>query len=130
VGKVLIDASILIPIERGELRAAEVLAGEEGLVSVISVSELLFGVFRSRTPVRVRRRRVVERLLQRLAVQPITEEIARLHAELDAELVSDGVTVAANDLWIGCTALVEGAAVATRDARSFSRIPGLHVVAA
>ena len=130
MGRILIDTSVLVAIERGEVKAADVLASADGAVSVISVSELLHGVFRARTPVRQRRRRSAEILLQRLETLPITEEVARLHAELGAELASDGITVPVNDFWIGCTALTENAAVATRDARSFSRIPGLHVIAA
>jgi predicted nucleic acid-binding protein len=130
VGRVLIDTSVLVAIERGETHAADVLGGADGAVSVVSVSELLHGVFRARTPVRQRRRRAAEGLLRHLETLPITDEIARLHAELGAELASDGITVPVNDFWIGCTALVENAAVATRDRRSFSRIPGLHVIAA
>jgi len=127
---VLIDTSVLVAMERGELGAAEVADGADGNVSVVSVSELLHGVFRARTPVRQRRRRDAERLLGLYAILPITEEIARLHAELGAELAAEGITIPANDFWIGCTALVHDAAVATRDQRSFGRIPGLHIVAA
>jgi len=100
------------------------------MISVVSVSELLHGVHRARSPVRTRRRLAVERLLALFYVLPITEEIARVHAEIGAELASDGLSVSTNDLWIGCTALVYDAGVATRDRRSFSRIPGLHVIAA
>jgi predicted nucleic acid-binding protein len=120
----------MIPLERGEIQVGDVLGADEDLVSVITVSELLYGIFRARSPVRIRRRQLTEKLLQLFAVEPITEEVARIHAELDAELVSDGLTVSANDLWIGCTALAGGYGVVTRDRRSFSRIPGLRVITA
>jgi predicted nucleic acid-binding protein len=80
--------------------------------------------------VRQRRRLAAEKLLHRFAAVPITAGIARLHAELGAELASDGITVGANDFWIGCTALFHDAAVVTRDRQSFGRIPGLRVITA
>jgi predicted nucleic acid-binding protein len=124
---VLIDTSLLIAIERGD--ASPDAAGEgPHAISVISVSELLHGVHRARSPVRTRRRLAVERILALFDALPITEEIARVHAEVGAELAADGTPIATNDLWIGCTALVHDAAVATRDQRSFGRIPGLRIV--
>ncbi len=128
MGRVLIDTSVLVPMERGEVDPEAF--GEAGAISVVSVSELLFGAFRARSPVRMRRRRTVERLLERFEALPITGEIARLHAELGAELAADGLAVPANDFWIACTALVHDAAVATRDQRGFSRIPGIRLIAA
>lgn len=120
---------MLIAIERGDL-PPELPGDAPHSISVVSVSELLHGVHRARSPVRSRRRIAVERLLAALDALPITEEVARVHAEIGAELVADGTPVATNDLWIGCTALVHDAAVATRDRRSFERVPGLHVIAA
>src|SRR5215212_4211743 len=107
-------------MERGDLEPEAVVREAAASISVVSVSELLHGVFRARSPVRSRRRRVVERVLARYDALPITEEIARVHAEIGADLESDGLRVAQNDLWIGCTALVHDAAVATQDQRSFS----------
>ena len=45
-----------------------------------------------------------------------------------AELAVKGISVGAHDLVIGTTALATGSRVATRDARSFPRIPGLTFV--
>ena len=53
--------------------------------------------------------------------------VARVHARLWAELASSGVTLGAHDLIIGATALACGWPVATRDTRSFAKIPGLEV---
>lgn len=99
-------------------------------ISVISVSELLHGVHRSKVAERPRRRAVVERLLTQFVAIPITDEIARVHAEIGADLAMSSNPVATHDLWIGATALVHGLAVATRDRRSFERIPGLDVLVA
>jgi tRNA(fMet)-specific endonuclease VapC len=95
---------------------------------VISVSELLHGVHRAQPAQRTRRRLVVERILAVFDGLEVTEEIARVHAEVGADLAAAGTPIPTKDLWIGATALVHDLAVATRDRRSFGRIPGLHVV--
>jgi predicted nucleic acid-binding protein len=59
---------------------------------------------------------------------PITEAVARLHAEAWAELTRRGRLVPAHDLWIAATALAHGFAVATQDADDFKRVPGLRVL--
>jgi tRNA(fMet)-specific endonuclease VapC len=96
---------------------------------VISVSELLHGVHRAQPAVRTRRRLVVERILAPFDALPITEEVARVHAEIGADLAAAGTPIPTNDLWIGATALVHDLTVATRDRRSFGRIPGLRLLA-
>jgi len=53
---------------------------------------------------------------------------ARLHARVWAELAAKGGTVAKRDLMIAATAMARGHRVATRDGRSFPRIPGLDLV--
>ena len=55
-------------------------------------------------------------------------EIARLHARLAADLAAKGTPVGAHDLIIAATALSLDYRVATRDKRSFPKIPGLDVV--
>ena len=59
---------------------------------------------------------------------PITEAVARIHAEVWAGLSRRGVAVGAHDLWIGATARASGFGVATVDSDDFTRIPGLRVV--
>jgi predicted nucleic acid-binding protein len=54
--------------------------------------------------------------------------IARAHAEVWAELESEGNLIGAHDLWIAATALSHGMDVATANPRDFERVPGLNVV--
>lgn len=123
---ILIDTSLLVAIERRDAPADAV--AEDASISVVSVSELLHGVHRAGPAHRTHRRLVVERMLARFDALDVTEEIARVHAEVGAGLAEQGTPIGANDLWIGATALVHGLAVATRDARSFSRIPALDII--
>jgi tRNA(fMet)-specific endonuclease VapC len=127
----LIDTDVLVDRERGVGRTeTEALLGdEERAISVITVSELLHGVHRTTGDRRARRRAFVEHLLAGVRPIPITEPVARVHAELWAELTDRGHLIGAHDLWIGATAVAHGLGVATRNVADFGRVPGLRVVA-
>jgi tRNA(fMet)-specific endonuclease VapC len=128
---VLIDTDLLIEWGRGETAATfEVLIGdEERALSVITVSELLHGVYRATGARRTRRRAFVEHILAEFDPLPITETVARAHADVWADLERRGDPVGAHDLWIAATALTHGFGVASGNRREFERIPGLRVVA-
>jgi tRNA(fMet)-specific endonuclease VapC len=94
------------------------------------VSELLHGVHRARGARRTRRRAYVEHLLAQLEPVPITEPVARVHAEIWASLAARGEVIRSHDLWIAATALAHGFGVATGNTRDFERVAGLRVLAA
>jgi tRNA(fMet)-specific endonuclease VapC len=127
----LIDSSVLIAAERGklDLEARLVERGEEPVaIAAITASELLHGVHRAKTPAqRGRREAYVERLLGVLTVVPFDLVVARIHASIWSKLAARGKLVGAHDLLIASTALAMGYEVATRDERSYPRIPGLAV---
>lgn len=123
----LIDTSLLVEFERGDA-PIELLGEEQQAISVVSVSELLHGVHRARRSQRARRQAVVEAILAEFEALPITEPVARVHADIWAWLSARGSVIGNHDLWIAATALSHGLGVATRDARDFTRIPGLRVV--
>jgi len=128
----LIDSSILIAVERGHLKLEDLLAGrmdEDFAVSAVTASELLHGVHRANTPAqRGIREAFVESLLARLPVFPFDLLTARIHARLAAELSARRVSVGPHDLMIAATAVARGYNVATRDERSFPKIPGLSLL--
>ncbi|MBV8055011.1 MAG: PIN domain-containing protein [Deltaproteobacteria bacterium] len=124
----LIDSSVLIAAERGQLNFAAIAAIEEVAISAVTASELLHGVHRARTPAqRHRRPAFVEGLMAQLPVIAFDLIVARVHASLWADLAKRGVAVGERDLMIGATAIAKGYAIATRDERSFPKIPGLKV---
>ena len=126
---VLIDTDLLVEWERGRPDALDQLLGdEERAISVVTVSELLHGVHRATGSRRVRRRAFVEHVIAAFEPLPITEAVARIHAEVWAGLSRRGETAGAHDLWIGATALAYGLGVATGNATDFKRIPGLRVL--
>ncbi len=128
---VLIDASVLVAAERGQLDFREVARGraEEPVgIATITASELLHGVHRADTDARRHRREAwVESLLAAIPALPFDLTAARIHARLWAQLLAAGVTVGAHDLLVAATALSAGFSVASRDLRSFPRIPGLSL---
>lgn len=127
----LIDSSVLIAWERDQLDIETQLAShadDEVAISAITASELLHGVHRATTPARRNQREVfVEGLLSRLPILSIDLVTARIHARLSAQLAIKGSAVGVHDLLIAATAMARGHAVATRDERSFPKIPGLSL---
>ena len=122
----LIDTDLLVDLERGAEGPA--LGEDEVAISVITVSELLHGVYRARGARRVQRAAFVEHVLAGLQAIPITEPVARVHAEIWAQLAERGELIGAHDLWIAATALAHDLGVATRNTSDFERVPGLRVL--
>lgn len=128
---VLIDTSLLVDAERGVAspETEAILGNEDRAISVITVSELLHGVMRASGERRTRRRAFVEHVIAGFQAIPISETVARVHADIWAELAKRGDPIGAHDLWIAATAITHGFGVATRDHADFDRVPGLRVVA-
>jgi tRNA(fMet)-specific endonuclease VapC len=130
VASVLIDTSVLIDDERRGRGLQQLVGDDERAISVVTVSELLHGVHRADSDARrVRRQAFVERLLAGIQPVPVTEQIARVHADIWARLEASGNTIGAHDLWIAATALGHGMRLATTNRREFERVPGLTVIA-
>jgi len=126
----LIDTDVLVDLERAKRSdgVEALLDEEERAISVITVSELLHGVLRASGAIRIRRRGFVEHVLGGLQAIPVTEPVARVHAEIRADLADRGEPIGVHGLWITATALAHDLGVATRDASHFERVPGLRVV--
>jgi predicted nucleic acid-binding protein len=126
----LIDTDLLIDLERGDAtsRVERLLGDEDRAISVITVSELLHGVNRAQGAIRARRRAFVEHVLAGMEAIPITEPVARVHADIWADLTDRGQAIGAHDLWIAATALAHGLGVATRNSTHLQRIAGLRVL--
>lgn len=128
---ILIDTSVLVGVERGNASLSDRLASrrkEDCFLSVITASELLHGVHRAAdAAVRTRRSVLVEAVLDLLPILPVDLSIARVHAQLWAELAARGTPIGPHDLWIAASAVTHGLTVATLNVREFERVPGLSV---
>jgi len=128
---VLIDSNIFIKAEKGDLDLDKHIEGREAedfFISVITASELLHGVWRAKDPaIRARRQAFVEALLEALPILPIDLSTARSHAQLWAELQSQGLMIGVHDSWIAATCIANGLNLITENVREFERIPGLMI---
>lgn len=129
---VLIDASVLIDYERGDLDPRSIGStrpdDELLFISTITVSELLHGVHRAETAVRrVRRSVFVEGVIDRFPLLNIDLPTARAHTELWAELAMSGRLIGPHDLWLAAACLAHGLSLATTTTREFGRVPALEI---
>lgn len=128
---VLIDTSILIAYERGQLDVSARVAdreSEEAFLSVVSASELLHGAHRATDPaIRTRRLAFVEAILSRFPVLEIDLEVARAHAALWSNLAQRGEMIGVHDSWIAATCIARDLTLITGNIREFDRVPGLRV---
>jgi len=90
------------------------------------VEELWSSRFRATEPSpRAQREAFVERILSGLTVLPFDLAVAHVHARVVPDLGAKGAPVGAHDLIITATATATGYLLATRDDRSFPKIPGV-----
>ncbi len=127
----IVDTNVFIRFER--LKETVDFARWEELgevfISAITVSELLVGVHRATTPeVRAKRAAFVEAIISRIPAIAFTTDVARVHAEIFAELARQGMPIGAHDLLIAATGLALGYPVMTGNVAEFARVPGLRVV--
>ena len=99
------------------------------VMSVMTASELLVGVHRADSAARRQKRSAfVEMVLAQIPVLDFTTAVARVHAELFADLTSRGDTIGAHDLIIAATAKHHQSAVLTANVKDFQRVPDLVVI--
>ncbi len=103
----MVDTNVFILFER---RAAAVDVSlwepsEDVFISVVTVSELLMGVHRADNETRRNRRSAfVEAIIAGIGALEFTIEVARLHADMAADLARRGEMIGAHDLIIAATA--------------------------
>lgn len=128
----VVDTSVLIAAERGQLDAARLQSEDDDeplAISAVTASELLHGVHRLKGAVsRMRAERFVEHVLASFTVVAFDLDVARVHAQLGAELAAAETPVGEHDLLIAATAVWLDYRVATRDLRSFPKVRGLEIV--
>lgn len=126
----LVDTSVLVAAERGDLDLSEIVRSfdDEAFISVVTVSEILHGLHRSTTTViRERRSKFLDKLLDLIAVIPIEIEAARHHSSIWAHLAMKGNMIGMNDLWLAATCLANDLTMATTNVRDFEQVPNLKI---
>ncbi len=129
----MIDASTLIEAEKGRLDVASKIRGredEEFFISVVTASELLQGVWRTRlkdSQTRAKRSAFVEGILDRFPILPIDLTTARIHAQLWAGLESKGFSIVVHDNWLAATCIGHSLNLITSNVKDFKKVPGLKI---
>ncbi|MFZ2655469.1 MAG: PIN domain-containing protein [Victivallales bacterium] len=128
----MIDTCIIVDAERGSASLTERLSGLEDdffYISVITASELIYGVHKaSDSRQKQRRHAFVEDVLNKFPIIPADLQIARIHAELWADLSSEGAGIGAHDLWIAATCIAYGHKLITDNKSDFGRIKALELI--
>ena len=129
----VIDSNIFIDIERGLIDADSYLSNLDNnaniYISVITVSELLHGVYRAiNQNQKLRRSAFVEKIITNIPALPIDTQIARSHAELNSYLIKKGKKIGLHDSWIAATCISLGYDLSTKDMKAFEQIPGLSLI--
>lgn len=132
----ILDSSVIIAAERKRQTVEDLLAfvartfGEiEIAISAVTIAELVHGVARAKaTEIRVARRAFIDELKKHVPVHPITDSTAEIAGQISGEQAAKGITLPADDLLIGASAIEQGYAVATLNTRHFQKIPGLQVL--
>jgi tRNA(fMet)-specific endonuclease VapC len=132
----ILDSSLIIAAERRRQTIEEFLTsigqrfGEvEIAISAVTLAELVHGVARANTPeIRRGRRSFIDELKKHVPVHPIADSTAEIAGQLSGEQAARGITLPADDLLIGASAIEQGYAVATLNTRHFQKIPGLRVL--
>ena len=128
MGRLIVDTSVLVAIERGRAKAHDYIAADDDpAIAAITGAELLVGVERADAPRRADRSRLVEAILAEFPVETYDLDVAREHARLLAHTHRTGRPRRAFDLIIAATALARDREVVTTDARGFADLPGVRV---
>ena len=133
---VILDSSVIIAAERKRQTVEDLLTsvgqafGEvEIAISAVTLAELVHGVVRANTPrIKEARRAFIDELKKHVPVHSISDRTAEIAGQLSGEQAAKGITLPADDLLIGASAIEQRYAVATLNARHFQMIPGLQVV--
>ncbi|MBS1854953.1 MAG: PIN domain-containing protein [Acidobacteria bacterium] len=131
----ILDSSVIIAAERKRQTVEQLLTsvrqafGEiEIAFSAVTLAELVHGVARANTPeIRCARRAFIDELKKHVPVHPVTDSTAEIAGQISGEQAAKGITLPADDLLIGASAIEQGYAVATLNTRHFGKIPGLQV---
>lgn len=98
--------------------------GEVG-VSVITVSELRYGVEKSARP--EQNQEALEKFLLPLEVMSLGREATVSYGRIRATLEKQGTPIGPLDTLIAAHALSLGTTLVTNNTREFERVPGLHL---
>jgi tRNA(fMet)-specific endonuclease VapC len=125
--RVILDTGVLVAIERGRLDVDTVLGADDAAIAAITAVELLVGVERADEARRQGRAIRVEAILSSLPIEPYNIGVARVHARLAVEAMTQGRPRSAHDMMIAATAVSTSRILLTTDASAaFDQLTGIR----
>ena len=130
---VIVDTSVWVNVERRaltQLDVAEAIENDDVYLAPPVISELEYGVHRSRTAEQRARRQGALARIKRKPCLVMDRDTGELFGRIAAELDNRGTPSIhrIQDLWIAALALQNGFRVLTENERDFQDIPGLEVI--
>jgi len=128
---IILDADVIIQGEKGTFDLKSWLQSRPNElfeVAAITVAELWHGVERADGAHKTRRLQYLQAVLAPLPIIPYTEQTAREHARIWAQLEAAGNMISPYDVIVAATALERGSEVATFNKRHFDCVVGLKVI--
>jgi tRNA(fMet)-specific endonuclease VapC len=122
----LLDTNICIHLRQGHAGVARHFRTKrgEGIVSVVSYGELLFGVQRSGMSHALSK---LEELMTAMRLEALPLGAAHHYGRIRNDLGRRGQLIGNNDLWIAAHALAGDYTLVTDNEREFSRVEGLRI---
>ncbi len=126
----MLDTNVCIDLIRRRtaaiLRNLERTRPEDVCVSVITLSELEYGVAKSTAP--ERNRLALAEFMAPITVLPYSDTVAPVYGRVRAHLDAKGIGIGSLDMLIAAQALSAGLTLVTNNEREFRRVPDLQVV--
>lgn len=124
----MLDTNVVSHALRGNPRSVDVRLNSipvaQVVISVITEAELLYGL--AKRPEAHQLKRTLEIFLKQVRSLPWTSAVARIFADLNADLERQGTPMGLADVMIAAHALAEDTVLVTNDA-AFGRVRGLRI---
>lgn len=124
----LVDTDVFSYILKNDTRgyAYKKYLGRDACLSFITIGELFYWAEKRQWQAAARLR--LRAKLSDFVILAYDERVARCYGRVRAELETQGVTLATNDLWIAATALAFDCELITHNARHFTKVSDLRVI--
>ncbi len=126
--KYLLDTDVLINHFRGKENIGLPIIGEGVGISIITLGELLYGVYKSNNPQNNLTKLEHDLIGIEVSTKNLDEITMYQFAKIKAQLEKKGQRLEDFDLLIAATALVNGFTLVTKNIKHFKRIKGLKLI--